>query len=377
MGDVGPLSGTRAAPDFSRLRAAYEGRRVLVTGHTGFKGSWLSLWLAELGAEVTGFALPAATNPCLFDAARVADRVRHVEGDVRDASALRDAWREARPEIVFHLAAQSLVRESYADPLATLDTNVMGTAQVLEAARAWPDRLALLVVTSDKCYENREWVWAYRENDPMGGHDPYSMSKGAAELVVSSWRRSFFESGRSEGEVACATARAGNVIGGGDWAPDRIVPDCMRSLALGDRVPVRSPHAVRPWQHVLEPLSGYLLLGAGLLSRDADERRRYADSWNFGPETANARNVRELVGAIVSRWGSGAWEDVSDPNAPHEAHLLRLAIDKAHAALGWLPRWDFETTIAHTVDWYKAFYTGDDVREWCTRQIAAYMEDRE
>ena len=376
LGHLDALTVNGAQIDVARLERSFAGRRVLVTGHTGFKGSWLSLWLAELGAEVTGYALPPSTNPSLFEAASVAQRVRHVEGDVRDGDGLRRAWRESRPEIVFHMAAQSLVRESYADPLATLDTNVMGTAQVLEAARRAPGRVALVVVTSDKCYENREWVWAYRENDPMGGHDPYSMSKGAAELVVSSWRRSFFESGRADGEVACATARAGNVIGGGDWAPDRIVPDCMRSLALGDRVPVRSPRAVRPWQHVLEPLSGYLLLGAGLLSDDREERRRLADSWNFGPETANARNVRDLVESIVARWGSGAWDDVSDPDAPHEAHLLRLAIDKAHAGLGWLPRWDFATTVAHTVDWYKAFYSGDDMREWCTRQIAAYSNAR-
>ena len=365
---MGPLNGS--------LRQAYRGRRVLLTGHTGFKGSWLALWLAELGAEVTGYALEPGTSPSLFEAARVEERVRHVIGDVRDGERLRRTWREARPEIVFHLAAQSLVRESYADPLATLDVNVMGTAQVLETARTWPERLALVVVTSDKCYENREWVWAYRENDPMGGHDPYSMSKGASELVVSSWRRSFFESGRAAGDVACASARAGNVIGGGDWAPDRIVPDSVRALALGDRIAVRSPQAVRPWQHVLEPLSGYLRLGAGLLADDPADRRRHADAWNFGPETANARSVRELVGTIVTRWGSGGWDDASDLAAPHEAHLLRLSIDKAHAALGWLPRWDFDSTVTRTVDWYRAFYAGDDMREWCTQQIADYSDER-
>ena len=376
LGDVGAAVRQVAAGAEVRaiLREAYRGRRVLITGHTGFKGSWLSLWLGELGAEVTGYSLPAPTAPSLFEAARVAQQVRHVDGDVRDRDRLLGVWRSARPEIVFHLAAQSLVRESYADPLATLATNVMGTANVLDVARHSPDRLSLVMVTSDKCYENREWVYAYRETDPMGGHDPYSMSKGAAELLVSSWRRSFFASEQADADVACASVRAGNVIGGGDWATDRIVPDCVRALALGDDVAVRNPHAVRPWQHVLEPLSGYLLLGAGLLEGDDAQRRALSDAWNFGPETSNARPVRDLVDTLVRRWGSGGWQDVSEPDAPHEAHLLRLAIDKAHAGLGWEPRWDFATTVNHTVDWYKAFYGGDDVRDWCRRQIATYEE---
>ena len=368
-------SAESAAQSRALLRDAYRGRRVLVTGHTGFKGSWLSLWLTQLGAEVTGYSLPAPTSPSLFEAARVAKELRHVEGDVRDAARLGETWRDARPEIVFHLAAQSLVRESYADPVATLATNVMGTANVLDCARAGNgDRTTLVMVTSDKCYENREWVHAYRETDAMGGHDPYSMSKGAAELVISSWRRSYFSDAAGTADVACASVRAGNVIGGGDWATDRIVPDCVRALALGDDVAVRNPHAVRPWQHVLEPLSGYLTLGARLLTGSDAERRELSDAWNFGPETANARPVRDLVDRLVRRWGSGGWDDVSDPRAPHEAHLLRLAIDKAHAGLGWSPRWDFDATVNHTVDWYKAFYGGDDVREWCRRQIAIYEE---
>jgi CDP-glucose 4,6-dehydratase len=352
--------------------AALRNRRVLVTGHTGFKGGWLCAWLDALGAEVTGYALPPPTEPNIFDAARVGELVRHVEGDVRDARRLGEVWREARPEIVFHLAAQSLVRESYREPLATLETNFNGTAHVLELARRSPDPLALVVVTSDKCYENREWVYGYREDDAMGGHDVYSMSKGASELLVSSYRRSFFGDGATN-QVACATARAGNVVGGGDWSADRIVPDCVRAATADQPIAVRNPRAVRPWQHVLEPLSGYLRLGARLLSADGDERRRFSEAWNFGPEVGNTRAVGELVGAFVARWGGASrWQDAADPAAPHEASLLRLSIDKAYARLGWSPRWGFDETVARTVEWYRAFYAGEDVRELCRRQIADY-----
>lgn len=358
-------------------RAAYHGRRVLLTGHTGFKGSWLALWLAELGAEVTGYALPAPTEPSLFETARVASCLRHHEADVRDRDTLERVWREARPDIVFHLAAQPLVRESYRDPLTTIETNVLGTANLLELARAAREPLAVVVVTSDKCYENREWVHGYRETDPMGGHDVYSMSKGAAELVVGSYRRSFMDPAGRGGKapVALASVRAGNVIGGGDWALDRIVPDCVRALAADRPIAVRNPDAVRPWQHVLEPLSGYLALGARLLADDAAERARFADAWNFGPHLANARPVRDLAESVVERWGRGAWYDASDPTSPHEATLLRLAIDKAQALLGWSPRWDFDTTIARTIDWYRAHEGGEDMAAWCRRQIADYSGD--
>lgn len=349
--------------------AAYRGRRVLLTGHTGFKGGWLSLWLSALGARVTGYALAPATDPNLFEAARIAEHVRHVEGDVRDASRLAEVWREARPEIVFHLAAQPLVRESYRAPVETLETNFNGTAHVLELARRSDERHAVVVVTSDKCYENREWVYGYREDDPVGGHDVYSMSKGAAELLVSSYRRSFFGDGE---RVALASARAGNVVGGGDWSAERIVPDCVRAATAGRALDVRSPRAVRPWQHVLEPLSGYLQLGARLLSQDAAERRRFCEAWNFGPEFGNTRNVAQLADAFFARWGEGGWRDAADANAPHEASLLRLAIDKAHARLGWSPRWNFAETVARTADWYKAFYAGEDAGAWCRRQIEEY-----
>jgi CDP-glucose 4,6-dehydratase len=351
---------------------AFRNRRVLVTGHTGFKGGWLSVWLGALGAEVTGYALPPQTEPNIFDAARVGELVRHAEGDVRDARRLGEVWREARPEIVFHLAAQPLVRESYRAPLATLETNFNGTAHVLELARLASDPLALVVVTSDKCYENREWVYGYREGDAMGGHDVYSMSKGATELLVSSYRRSFFQDGATR-RVACATARAGNVVGGGDWSADRIVPDCVRAAVAGGAIDVRNPRAVRPWQHVLEPLSGYLELGARLLAADEARRLQFCEAWNFGPEVGNTRTVGELVETFVARWGAASsWRDASDPDAPHEASLLRLSIDKAYARLGWSPRWGFDETVARTVEWYKAFYAGGDVRALCRRQIADY-----
>lgn len=359
----------------SSLAEVYRGRRVLVTGHTGFKGGWLSLWLASLGAEVTGYSLPPPTEPSLFVAAQVADYLTHVEGDVRDVDHLRQVWRAARPEIVFHLAAQPIVRTSYCDPLTTVATNVLGTTHVLELAREWRESAALVIVTSDKCYENREWVYGYREDDALGGRDVYSASKAAAELLVRSYRCSFFppEALATHG-VALASARAGNVIGGGDWAPDRIVPDCVRALAQGGSVTVRSPHAVRPWQHVLEPVSGYLALGARLLAGCPADRAPFCDAWNFGPALNSSRTVRDLVDAVVRRWGSGRWQPVSDPAQPHEAALLRLAIDKAQTHLGWSPRWDFVGAVTRSVDWYRAFYAGEDAAQWCRRQIAEYQE---
>jgi CDP-glucose 4,6-dehydratase len=371
-----------SAPTAAELRRAYAGKKVFLTGHTGFKGSWLALWLRELGAEVTGYALPPDPMPSLFLAARVERAcARSHLADVRDLPRLRAAIAEARPDHVFHLAAQPLVRLSYELPVETIQTNVLGTAHVLEALRQEGRPCAVVVVTSDKCYENREWSYGYREDEPMGGHDVYSMSKGAAELVVASYRRSFFPPARLPAHgIAVASARAGNVVGGGDWARDRIVPDCIGALAEGRPIPVRNPDGVRPWQHVLEPLGGYLLLGARLAAAGGaapEARARLCEAWNFGPRPEDARAVREVVEALVREWGSGRWEDRRDPGAPHEAGLLRLSIDKAQARLGWLPRWRFEETFRRTVEWYRAFHAGaspDTLAALCLSQVQAYLE---
>ncbi|MBL8911063.1 MAG: CDP-glucose 4,6-dehydratase [Archangium sp.] len=359
-------------PVASELRAAYAGKRVLLTGHSGFKGAWLTLWLERLGAQVTGLSL-APERESMFISAGVESSCDHRVGDIRDLAKVREVVSSVKPDVVLHLAAQALVRKSYADPLETLGSNVTGTAHVLEAIRLEKHRCAVVVVSSDKCYENREWVYGYREDDAMGGHDPYSMSKGATELVTSSWRRSFFHPSKlSDHGVAIGSARAGNVIGGGDWAADRIVPDCIRSLSKGAPIGVRSPKAVRPWQHVLEPLGGYLLLGMRLMGPTA---AAHCEGWNFGPETASARPVADLANALVKSWGSGSWVDQSDPKALHEAGLLKLSIDKAHARLGWQPRWNFDETISRTVAWYRAQVGGATVAQLkalTLEQIAAY-----
>lgn len=364
----------------AQLRDAYRGRRVLVTGHTGFKGSWLTLWLSELGADVTGLALAPDTNPALFDVLGLKDRCRHIVGDVRDGATVKRALAESGAEIVLHLAAQPLVRLSYEKPLETLETNVMGTAQVLDAVRAEGTPRTVVVVTSDKCYENREWIYGYREDEAMGGHDVYSMSKGATELVVSSWRRSFFHPEKlAQHGIAVASGRAGNVIGGGDWALDRLIPDLVRHLAEGRRVPIRRPDSVRPWQHVLEPLSGYLLLGARLrgVGLERAQVSDFCDGWNFGPQLDGNHTVRNVADALVRTWGSGGWDDKSDPNAPHEAGLLRLSIEKATTRLGWSPRWGFTDTIQKTAEWYRAFYEGashDSLVAMTLRQIREYVD---
>ncbi len=344
---------------------AWRGRRVLVTGHTGFKGSWLSLWLHQLGAEVTGFALPPPTDPSLFEAARVGELVTHVEGDVRDLSALVDVVERARPEVVFHLAAQPLVRLSYEQPVETYATNVMGTVHLLEAARRTPGVRAAICITTDKCYENREWVWPYRESDPMGGHDPYSSSKGAAELVIAAYRRSFFS---GEGAPALASVRAGNVIGGGDWALDRLVPDLVRAFEAGEAPAIRSPDAVRPWQHVLEALGGYLLIAERLLAGD----RRIADAWNFGPSDDDARPVSWIVERMRAAWGDAAEPVPFRGAVPHEAGLLRLDCSKARAELGWRPTLPLTDALGWIVDWHKAVAGGADARGVTNGQIADY-----
>ncbi|MEQ1730415.1 MAG: CDP-glucose 4,6-dehydratase [Vicinamibacterales bacterium] len=351
--------------------SAFRGRRVLVTGHTGFKGGWLTLWLTRLGAHVTGLSLPPEDDRIFFRACGVASRVEHVEGDLTDLGVVEDVWRRARPEVVFHLAAQSLVRESYRLPHETMAANVMGTVNVLEAARRCGEPAGLVLVTTDKCYENRESGQPFRETDRLGGHDPYSGSKAAAEILIESYRQSFWSTGRP---VSVSSVRAGNVIGGGDWARDRIIPDAVRALADGEPILVRNPGAVRPWQHVLEPLSGYLAVGAGLWRQATGGQQdfRADQAWNFGPRGDDERRVQELVDRFVAVWGSGASRDVSDPAQPHEAGVLRLDSSKATALLGWAPRWGIDEALAHTAAWYRDWQAGTEMSGTTLMQIAAY-----
>jgi len=343
--------------------AFWQGRRVFLTGHTGFKGSWLTLWLKAMGAEVAGFSLPAPTTPSLFEIARVADGIVHTEGDIRDADALAAAMMAFEPEVVLHLAAQPLVRASYADPVGTYATNVMGTVHLLEAVRRTTSVRSVVSVTTDKCYENREWAWGYREDEAMGGHDPYSSSKGCAELVTSAWRRSFLHKG-----VAVATARAGNVIGGGDWAADRLVPDMLRAFECGAPVVIRNPLATRPWQHVLEPLAGYLMLAERLHA----DGQAVAEGWNFGPADDDAMPVGWIVERLTALWGDGARWALDDAAQPHEAHLLKLDCSKARQRLHWKPRWALDHALQRIVEWHKAWLARADMRAHCLQDIAAY-----
>ena len=346
----------------------WRGRRVLVTGHTGFKGSWLTLWLHSIGAEVTGCALAPQTTPALWDQLALGTEVQSRIVDIRDLSVLTTTFREARPEVVFHLAAQSLVRASYDDPVGTYATNVLGTAHVLEAVRRTPEVCAVVNVTSDKCYENREWVWAYRENEPMGGRDPYSSSKGCAELVAAAYRDSFFGKGGHAARIG--SARAGNVIGGGDWAADRLVPDFVRAVSRAESVMIRNPLATRPWQHVLEPLSGYLLLAERL----ASDGGQYAGGWNFGPADDDAVPVEKIINQLVSLWGKpAAWS--RDPGEqPHEAHLLKLDSSKSRTLLRWRPRLSLQTALEWTVEWYKGAAGGMSPKDLTLQQIRNYEE---
>jgi len=350
----------------------WAGKKVLLTGHTGFKGSWLAIWLEMLGAEVTGYALEPLTPNDNFVLSGIGSRINHHTGDLRDFERLRNLFDQTKPDIVFHLAAQPLVRLSYDSPKETYDINVGGTVNVLECCRLTESVQVIVNVTTDKCYENREWVWGYRENDRLGGYDPYSSSKACSELVTEAYRKSFFnpEDFARHGK-SLASARAGNVFGGGDWQVDRILPDCVRHLERGEPIIVRNPHAIRPWQHVLEPLSGYLLLAEKMY----DKPTTYAGAWNFGPEDSSFLNVGSLVDTVVNSWGSGSWEDRSVPGAVHEAHLLKLDITKAKALLGWAPVWKIDRAVEETIRWYRE-YRNNQVYELCLRQIDDYMNDR-
>lgn len=348
----------------------WQGKRVLLTGNTGFKGSWLSLWLETMGADVTGFALPPPTNPSLYLLLGLDRSQRWVNGDVRDREAVLRVLTDAQPEVVLHLAAQPLVRESYQDPVGTYATNVMGTVHVLDAVRRTESVRAVVNVTTDKCYENQEWPWGYRETEPMGGFDPYSNSKGCSELVTSAYRRSFFSAGTigQRPEVAVATARAGNVIGGGDYAKDRLIPDILKAIQAGAKVKIRSPYAIRPWQHVLEPLSGYLSLAQSLYL----EGSKNAEAWNFGPRDDDAKSVEWIVKTLTGLVpGSQGYEIDPDPQ-PHEAHYLKLDISKAKARLGWEPRWNLLTTLGKIVDWSNAAGGIQETRKITLDQIREY-----
>ena len=347
--------------------AFWQGKRVLLTGHTGFKGSWLSLWLQSMGAVIRGVALEPPTEPALFNVAQVANGMDHQIADIRDYAAVQTLMTEFQPEIVIHMAAQPLVRLSYQQPIETYATNVMGTVHLLEAARHAGSVRAIVNITTDKCYENREWVWGYREEEPMGGHDPYSNSKGCAELVSSAYRKSFLKGAG----IAMATARAGNVIGGGDWAADRLVPDILRALEKREPVLIRNPHAIRPWQHVLEPLSGYLLLAERLYEHGQSD----AEGWNFGPRDEDARPVQWIVEHLCENWGHGASWSLQPGNHPHEANFLKLDISKARQRLQWTPRWSLETALTRITDWHQAWLNQQDMRTFCLKQISQYQAD--
>ena len=346
-------------------RDFWNGKRVFLTGHTGFKGSWLTLWLKDMGALVKGYSLKIVTEPCLFEVANVSLGIESEIGDVRDFSNLKSSVESFSPDIIIHLAAQPLVRDSYDDPLGTYETNVMGTANLLQASRNLPKLRSIVIVTTDKCYENKEWEWGYRENEAMGGYDPYSSSKGCAELITSAFRRSFFQSTK----VAIASARAGNVIGGGDWSRDRLIPDVLRSYNEGNQVVIRHPEAIRPWQHVLEPLSGYLVLAEDLYCKG----NTFAESFNFGPLDSDCQSVENILNTINKYWiDCPGWKLDGELN-PHEARFLKLDISKAKDKLNWTPKWNLESTLKRIVDWNKAFNRQVDMRQYCINEIKSYL----
>lgn len=348
----------------------YKGKRILVTGHTGFKGSWLSIWLNELGAEVIGIAQAPFTERDNYVLSKIGENIKaDIRADIRNGEEIKNIFKRFQPEIVFHLAAQPLVRLSYDIPVETYETNVMGTINIMEAIRSTESVKVGIMITTDKCYENKEQIWGYRENEPMGGYDPYSSSKGAAEIAIASWRRSFFNPAEYEKHgKSIASVRAGNVIGGGDWALDRIIPDCIKALENEQPICIRSPKSIRPWQHVLEPLSGYMLLAKKMWN----EPTKYCEGWNFGPRTESITPVWEVASMVIKEYGKGTLKDLSDPNALHEAKLLMLDISKAKFQLGWEPRMNINQCIALTIDWYKRYNT-ENVYQLCKEQIEKYL----
>lgn len=346
----------------------FKGKKVFITGHTGFKGTWLTYLLSEIGADVMGYALDPYPGPSHFNMLNLDKKIQHFVGDVRDANLLNEKMNSFQPEIVFHLAAQPLVKKSYSDPESTYSTNIMGSVNLLEAVRHCKSVKSLVYITSDKCYENLEWIWGYRENDRMGGHDPYSASKGAAELIFSSYERSFFG---DRNEFGSATVRAGNVIGGGDWAEDRIIPDCIRAIENGIPIKIRNPLATRPWQHVLEPISGYILLAIKLL----EDPKKYSGAWNFGPSSFEVRTVHDVAKTIINNLGKGSVEITGSANDHHEAMLLQLNCDKAHQILKWSPRWGVEETLLATTDWYKHVLNGKSAEEITRVQLNKFFNE--
>lgn len=351
----------------------YKNKTVLVTGHTGFKGSWLSIWLRELGANVIGYALDPYTEKDNFVLAKLENKITDIRGDIRDKEHLEKVFEQYKPDFVFHLAAQPLVRLSYDQPVETYEVNVMGTINVMECIRKTPETRIGIMITTDKCYENKEQIWGYRENEAFGGYDPYSSSKGAAEIAISSWRNSFFNPKDYEKhKKSIASVRAGNVIGGGDWSLDRIIPDCIRALEKGEAIRIRNPKAIRPWEHVLEPLSGYLLLGQKIY----EEPSKYCEGWNFGPSLDSIVPVWEIGEKIIKYYGSGELEDKSKKDELHEAKLLALDITKARFNLGWKPRWNIDKAIEKTVEWYKK-YSNEDIYELCIKQIEVFLQKNE
>lgn len=349
----------------------YKNKTVLVTGHTGFKGSWLCIWLKELGANVIGYALEPYTKRDNFVVTGLKEKITHIVGDIRNYEKLKSVFSKFQPEFVFHLAAQAILRESYINPKETYDINIGGTVNVLECCRLFNSVKVIINVTSDKCYENKEWIWGYRENDRLGGYDSYSSSKGCSELITSAYRSSFFnpnDFARHHNNIS--SVRAGNIIGGGDWQKDRIIPDCIRALESNKPIHIRNPNAIRPWQHVLEPLSGYLLLAEKMF----EDPGNYCEAWNFGPKEESMKNVSEVADIVVENWGKGSWESHLDENAPHEAHTLRLDIAKAMNRLGWKPVWNIDEAVRATIEWYKSYHE-KDMFQFCKQQIESYMKN--